>query len=596
MTGRHARLLVLLGAALTASAPLAAQPVEGYVDLHSHLAGELAFGGSWFWGTVEGPMDWAVRRCDGNFLTKSHASGRLPIVAELLGADTGWHLGRRRGYDRRECQYFLGIKIPGTCPRPHFEHWPKWDTIAHQQMWSGWLRQAQRGGLRIMLVSLVESRFLCLNTGRQRFDCDEMASVERQLTYVQEFAARNSDWVGIARSPAEARALVRDGKLALVLSVEVTDLFPTGDVVAQVEALRKRGVRSLQIAHHANNRFAGAAPIPKLVKAAKQVETLWSLLAGYPIDITDIDEVTCRDEAGRQGDCDGSTYLNERGLTSDGGLLVRAMMDRGMLVDVAHLSRRAFGDVYDLANERDHYPLLYSHAHMWDTISPSEERHEKYIQAEEIYRITDTGGMVGLRTGPEATTDYSVSVRNTCSGSSRSFAQSLMYAVDQGLDVGFGIDMNGFIEQIKPRARSPECRDDLLQIAGSGHVDDFDKKGLAHIGLLPALMADLEELGVPASYLDHLNRSAETFLQMWERAETRSGEPSLARQAVASASSVLCSGAGPHCDSPAESTTATATPPWAASRRTDRGPVGVDRRRAACWKACIPPTVSVDLR
>ena len=102
-----------------------AQPVVGFVDLHSHLKAEHAFGGGWFWGTVEGPIDWAVRRCDGNFPYKSHAATMFPIVSEChLGADTGWHLGRRRGYDRRRCRYFFGIPIPGTCPRPHFEDWP----------------------------------------------------------------------------------------------------------------------------------------------------------------------------------------------------------------------------------------------------------------------------------------------------------------------------------------------------------------------------------------------------------------------------------------------------------------------------------------
>src|SRR6185436_7575044 len=109
--------------------------------------------------------------CDGNFPLKTHAATRYPIVSELIsghglfGGDTGWHLGRRRGYDRRHCKYFLGIiPIPGTCPRPHFEHWPMWDAIAHQQMWQGWLQQAHAGGLQVMFVSLVESSFLCSQT------------------------------------------------------------------------------------------------------------------------------------------------------------------------------------------------------------------------------------------------------------------------------------------------------------------------------------------------------------------------------------------------------------------------------------------------
>ena len=96
----------------------------------------------------------------------------------------------------------------------------------------------------------------------RRYDCDEMASVYRQAAATRAFATRNSSWVGIATSPAEARALIAQGKLALVLSVEVTKLFPSGDFIAQLDALRAQGIRSVQVAHHADNRFAGAAPIP----------------------------------------------------------------------------------------------------------------------------------------------------------------------------------------------------------------------------------------------------------------------------------------------------------------------------------------------
>lgn len=101
----------------------AAQPVDGFVDLHSHLAAQLAFGGSWFWGTAEGDERTAVRRCDGN-LGKTHGATRYPLLSEMVGSgwgsngDTGWHLWKRNGYDRRQCVKFLGINIPGTCPKP----------------------------------------------------------------------------------------------------------------------------------------------------------------------------------------------------------------------------------------------------------------------------------------------------------------------------------------------------------------------------------------------------------------------------------------------------------------------------------------------
>jgi microsomal dipeptidase-like Zn-dependent dipeptidase len=527
-----------------------AQPVYGYVDLHSHLMAEHSFGGGWFWGTVEGPMDWAVRRCDGNFPGPTHAATRFPIVSELLGADTGWHLGRRRGYDRRHCSYFFGIPIPGTCPRPHFEDWPMWDAIAHQQMWQGWLQQAHQGGLQIMVVSLAESNFLCGNTApaTRRYDCDEMASIQRQASFARDFATHNSSWVGIATSPAQARTLIQQGKLALVLSVEVTKLFPTGDFVAQLDQLRSQGVRSVQVVHHADNRFGGAAPIPELMNAADLIELLTFQ------NMTAINDIVCRNSAGAAGHCNGDTSLNERGLTPEGDALVRAMMDRGMLVDVAHLSRKSFVDTYNIAHQRGDYTLLYSHAHMWETINSSEKRHEKYIKDDEIQMITGTGGMVGLRTGKEATVPWGSSVANSCQGSARSFAQSLMYAVDRGLTVGFGADLNGFIQQLKPRYSLFGCLQDFSQIASAGGPNELQKKGLAHVGLLPALMTDLSTVGVPAYYLDHLNHSAENFLLMWERSVSMGtiGSSNLALQAVPAVPSAYCSSPGTeHCYSAA---------------------------------------------
>jgi microsomal dipeptidase-like Zn-dependent dipeptidase len=564
ITRRLAALTLAVSAALGLSG--AAQAVDGYVDLHAHLGGEMSFGGGWFWGTINGPMQTAVRRCDGNFLTRSHAATIFPILSELVGnykdvdgnkyeGDTGWHLGKRNGWDPRRCIRFLGIPIPGTCPTEHFKHWPMWNAIAHQQMWRGWLQQAHDNGLQLTMVSLAESNFLCLNTANRRFDCDEMNSVVRQANFVRDFANANASWVGIAESPAQARALIAQGKLALVLSVEVTKLFPNGDYLAQLDQLRGLGVRSVQVMHHADNRFGGAAPIPKLMETANQIELLWTILSGGLItDITDIDEMRCRNSSGQSGDCDGEHYVNERGLSTDGVQLVNAMMDRGMLIDVSHESRRSFVDTYNIAMTRSAYPLIYSHVHTWNTIDPREERHEKYLRPEEIHMINDTGGMIGLRPGPEHTTTYNGTVSNQCQGTARSFAQSLMYAVDNGMSVGFGSDFNGFIQQLRPRWDFNRCFFDYFDIRNAGGPNELQRKGLAHVGLLPALMNELRTIGTPPQYLANVNQSAEKFLQIWERSVslgTQSGN-NLAREAAASASSTYCSVAGTeHCYSPA---------------------------------------------
>jgi microsomal dipeptidase-like Zn-dependent dipeptidase len=550
--------------------------VDGYVDLHSHLMGEHAFGGSWFWGTAEGPIQSALARCDGNFGywpgEGSHAATKYPLLSEFLGADTGWHLGRRRGYDNRRCRYFLRVfPIPGTCPRPHFEHWPNSDAIAHQQMWYGHLQKAKNNGLRIMGVSLYESEFLCKTTPplRRRYDCNEIASVKRQANFVRGFAARNSSWVGIAETPAQARALISQGKLALVLTAELTKLFPDGNYIQQLDELHALGVRSLQLVHHANNRFSGTAPINQLRTAATAVE----ILSQGSIN-TDINDTTCRDSNGAiqyeyiPGDrlpalarpkCDGESHLNEQGLTAAGIELVNAMVDRGMILDVSHLSRKAFRDTYQIAMRRGRYPLTYSHAHMWSMMEGKgkEERNEKYLRDEEIHMITDTGGMIGLRTGHEKTLDNirpplaQPLVANTCQSSSRSFAQSLTYAIDKGLNVGFGADFNGFIAQMYGLNGlfffpGHNCYGDFVQVASSGGFNEFHAKGFGHVGLFPEFIADLKRVGVPASYMNHIEKtSAEIYLQIWERSLALAGggpSPNVALSATATASTTFCVG------------------------------------------------------
>ncbi len=491
--------LAITSISLMVSFNSGAQTVTGFADLHSHLMAEHTFGGSWYWGNADGNKDWALRRCDGA-PTQSHASINLPGVGEFVGRDTGIHLGYRRGYDRRRCRRVFGITIPGTCPRPHFAHWPSHESIAHQQMWHGHLRQAFEGGMKLMVVSLAESNFLCRHTpaNRRKYKCDEMASVHRQLDKLAAFTSNHSNWLGIARTAADARRLISQNKLALVIAVEVSNLFPSGNVNAQLDQLYAKGVRSLQIVHHHNNRFSGAAPIQRLVSIVNTLETL-----ALGKEISRINDVSCGTN------CDGDTRVNTLGLKNEGAALVNAMMDRGMLVDVAHVSRKSFKQIHSIMSQRSNYPIFYSHAHLFDSIHSSEARNEKYIKPDEIQLINQTGGMVGLRTGLERAVAHGSNVANTCDGSIRSFAQSLMAGVDQGLNIGLGADLNGFITQMRPR-----CRRD-----SDSATREVQNKGLAHVGLLPELIRDLRNVGVPQRYIDHLNGSAERFIVMWERAE-----------------------------------------------------------------------------
>lgn len=559
-------------------------PILGFSELHSHLMAEHSFGGKWYHGNADGRFTHAVKRCSGNLpkiklfgitlhdFGPKHGNIDLakdlfpdiginldfgPLVdqvaSEFVGVyrqtstydkkgtfltlgDTGLHLGKRRGFDNRRCKKFLWWNVPGTCPKTSYADWPSWDTMAHQQMWFGWLQQANNKGLNIMMVSLAESKLLCHRMPGNHANyvgCNEMDSISRQMEQLKAYVARNDWWVEIALSPQHAREIIQTKrKLALVVSAEVTDLFPAGKGSwrYQLDKLYNAGFRSVQLAHHGNNDFAGAAPIPKLVDLAGKIDDHL-----YDSNFTTIDEPECEDN------CNGTTQLNRKGLSTEGRALVTEMMSRGMLVDVAHSSRRTIQEVYHMSmqhnsadpNANDPYPMFYSHAHFLDTAA-NYEVNEKYITKTEAAWIAQTNGMVGLRTGPERTKSYSPSgVANNCHGSSRSFAQSFAYGIDQGLKIGFGADFNGFTHQMLPRdghriRDTVKVRDGKESCGGwESHnnaqastlvTDDYISKGLAHIGLLPNLIEDLDRVGLKQNYLDAINSSAEQFVQTWELA------------------------------------------------------------------------------
>ncbi|XXF76134.1 membrane dipeptidase [Myxococcaceae bacterium GXIMD 01537] len=514
--------------------------VSGFAELHHHMFAEEAFGGGWFHGSYTG----ALTQCDGGMPESNHARVRMdlsgllnmcpnsgsvdlrgvPVLSQLFGiagavgsefigkiegteGDTGLHLGRRN--------------IP--------TQWPRWDTIAHQQSWEGWLRKAHQGGMSLVTVSLVSNGFLCsvLPTQNLKRPCDEMGDVDVQLQMARDFDARN-DWVEIALSPAHARTIIGQGKLAMVLSIEASKLFGTKDWRSELDRYYALGVRSLQPVHQLDNRFGGAALHNAIFQAAQFLEnchidtdcgvTTGSFTLGFDV---------AKDAA---GNC-----RNVKGLTTDGKALLNAMMDKGMLIDMAHLSERSIQDTFAVAQARNYYPLYLSHGHFREVMNPKLADDEKTTPAWVIRYVRQTGGMFGLRTAHDETRAYTKSgVANNCHGSTRSLAQAYEFG-RQGLKVpmAFGADLNGFIQQTRPRFGSNGACSATFQaeadeqtrlqvVNGPARLGtDFDEYGLAHVGLLPDVLRDLKQLGAVTAGLES---SSETFLRMWERATgTRTG-------------------------------------------------------------------------
>ena len=518
--------------------------LEGYADLHLHMFAEEAFGGGWFHGQVEGPAEIALAMCDGGE-PGDHAALRQDLsdmfdncdpaqvqevasqvsllqavlvlggaaVAEFVGevpgssGDTGKHEDRTGGW-------------------PELDGWPRWDAIAHQQAWEGWLEQAYESGLRISVMSAVSLDWLCkalppANVTRPQ--CDEMDDVIVQLERANSFAAAN-DWVEIALSAEDARRIVSEDKLAMVLSIEASHIFGTDEWRSQFDEVYDLGVRTLQPVHQLDNRFGGAAPHNPIFQLNQfsetcHVDTDCGLTSG---DITlgfDVDE-DCR---------------NVRGLTGEGRELVEEMISRGMLIDIAHMSEQMTRDVFDISVANGYYPLYLSHAHFREMMRPQKAREEKTTPAWIVAMVRETGGMFGLRTAHEEVNTYTPSaVANSCHGSTRSFVQAYDFGtLGLGVSIGLGSDLNGFIQQTRPRFGEGACsasfpeeaacqaRDERLD-GPAGVGTDFDEWGLAHLGLLGDLIDEMESLG---SDVDALRDSADDFVRMWERASSERSGP-----------------------------------------------------------------------
>lgn len=511
-------------------------PLQGYADLHLHMFAEEAFGGGWFHGQATGPAAVALAMCDGG-ASGDHARLRDDLASLFTGCDQALIDQAAAAVPDLQAILQLGgpavsefiSMIPGSDGDtgthqdrpggwPELDGWPRWDAIAHQQAWEGWLEQAYDSGLRVSVISAVSFDWLCRALPVEnltRPQCDEMDDVRVQLEMANEFAA-NHDWVEIALSAADARRIVSEDKLALVLSIEASRIFGTGDWQAQLDEVYALGVRTLQIVHQLDNRFGGAALHNTIFQIAQFNETCHidtdcavtstSVTLGFDVD------ANCR---------------NVKGLTDEGAALIREMIARGMLIDVAHMSEQLTRDVYEIAVEHDYYPLYASHAHLREIMVPAKAKEEKTSPSWIVAMVRETGGMIGLRTAHEQVNTYEPSpVANTCHGSSRSFAQAYDYGrMGLGVSIGLGSDLNGFIQQTRPRfgpqacsASFPEeaaCQARDERDAGEILGTDFDEWGLGHLGLLDDLLDDLEQLGSDTEPLRH---SADDFVRMWERA------------------------------------------------------------------------------
>jgi microsomal dipeptidase-like Zn-dependent dipeptidase len=466
-------------------------PVWGIADLHTHPMAALALGGLIFWGQPDGPIETALRDC-----TPAHGIAGTGLQPKKGGSNfliaffegTGYQPGIRNWLHP-------GHPVGGY---PYFDGWPRFTTIIHQQMSIDWLRRTYEGGLRLMVAHVVNNELLAHEFGSEqsKLSHNDKTAVEVQITAMKALAARHAGWMEIAYSPAAARRIIRQNKLAVVLGVEVDSLgswnregdCTEDDVRTYLHHLyHDLGVRHLFPIHLANNAFGGAAVYNDLFNvincflrgdyfevedgSARHVQFRLGADPGPAISLyqSPLANMTPHLEPHYAPPDYGKVpggHVNVQGLTHLGRFLVKEMMRLGMLVDIDHMSYKAVDETLEIA-ERGDYPVVSGHTHFqelaWqrqETASIHKCSSEFFRTKEQIERIHGLGGMLApiLNQGDnrdvgDVLPELAGKVAKSCSGSATSWAHAYLYAVEkmQGRGVGIGTDMNGFYKSPCPR-------------------------------------------------------------------------------------------------------------------------------------------------
>jgi microsomal dipeptidase-like Zn-dependent dipeptidase len=569
-----------MGAIVTQTAPLPIDlgPIDGFADLHLHQTSNLGFDGRLVWGAHDGPdEETAVPQCSG----MNHAVCWFPGSLFDLEGIHEWEVGSHAGLSFPQIPCFSGLFTGGegastkgwhpNATSQRFKHWPVWKTVTHQQAYADWLEAAHEQGLSLIVMSAVSSRHMCAvepffngllganpfdditptgiaNTAldteiRTATSCNDMKNVRRQLLAAWEFDA-DHDWYEIALTPGQAAQIIQEGKLAVLLAIEASELFDNPETVEEMRAqldyfVDDLGVRSIQPVHELNNSFGGGAFWSGIFDVVQTFDNYVELV----LDVLDPDQETTASDwrAAWEGIARDSTGENSMGVTDLGRQLLLDLMDRELLIDLAHLSKPGSDVAYNIAVERNYYPLYVSHTRYSDLLnddSPYDDHLAKSWQT--VQQVKVLGGMVGLRTAARRQRTYTPGgVVNNCPGSVRDFAQGYQYgAIGFGIPQAFGSDMNGFIQQMRPRffdgshprydERGWACgqsvgrrqRNDFQDEQGdrflAGTGTDFDLTGFGRIDQIGDLLADLRDnLGVDTVQLED---SADAFVEMWNRA------------------------------------------------------------------------------
>ena len=498
-------------------------PVRGFLDAHTHVTAFQFLGGKFHCGRPWSRygVTVALRDC------ADHENGGTGAVVDGLlsgGALDGSH---------------------DASGWPEFTGWPNVDSLTHEGTYWRWIERSWRGGLRLMVSHLVDNRALCeIYPENDGTECNDMASIRDQaadLRALEAYIDAQSRGPGkgffrIVESPEEAREVINDGKLAVVMGVEASEILdcgagdgPTCDeasIDAGLDELQELGVRSVFPVHKFDNGLGGAKYDGGLTGvfvnvgnryATGEYWTPETCAPGQDADNTVISPGTVVeanadlviDTLGEKvrplveddlPDYPAEPHCNPKGLTDLGRYAIEGLIERGMIVETDHLSAKARDEAFDVLEEAG-YPGVIS-SHSWDDATSRQ-------------RLVDLGGLAAGYAGSGFADEWEATREMDADGDLPGF--------------GFASDTNGLAPQPDPREGNEEnpVTYPFTSFDGGSTIEqqrsgertyDVNEDGAAHYGLFVDWIEDLR-ITAGDELIDDLADGAEAYLQMWAAAE-----------------------------------------------------------------------------
>jgi len=556
------------------------QPVVGFADLHAHIGFPKSMAGIAMSGDTFHPfgIEHALGSCEelhGEEGSRDFLEGQASNDSD----DNSPTIHLTDGY-------------------PSFSYWPNSDTNTHVTTYYRWLQRAYLSGLKLVVTNVTGNPAFCqilsaVNLGKAEGGCTGVDAVKLQTDYIyamQDYidaqeGGPGKGWFRVVTTPTQARQVIADNKMAIVLGIEHGDLFNCREsntdctpayIDQQIDAVYDMGIRSIFPLHRFDNAFGGTRPgygisgawmhlasristssINDLFVDLLNPNTFPERIDGHFYDVESCPEnvYAFRERDIVEGeDPDGLTDMrtffdenfavvgeavpalagiiqiafvdklgelptydtfqdpianpacNTRALHPIGEYLVNRLADKGMIIEVDHLSYRAYQNVMAILEQRQ-YPGFVS-SHLWLNNT-----------AEERARIFALKGMFSTRLGEPDQTLEDINLY-----AQEITAHGLYPGVPASTDIQGVTSQTGAYEevQIQYPFTSIDGNVTFTRPKTGDRTFDYPSEGLAHYGLFAEWIEAFRQEDQKDNSTDSMSllmNAAEAYLQMWERAE-----------------------------------------------------------------------------